>query len=113
MSKEVKKLLPILKVIAVLPQKLRQKLLNGVDDDFVRVVAEICFNFCRGNVKCDKKSYEKLKKYKCQIHSLAKTRKVQKSYRKEKKVICQKGGSFLTLLLPPVITALTQHFLER
>lgn len=113
MSSEVLNLIPLLKTIGILPKKIRQKLLESIDERCVRAICEICLNFCKGNVKCDRKSFRKLKKFKASIYALAHARRSQKSFRKEKKIICQKGGSFLPIILPPVLSALTHYFLQK
>lgn len=104
----VERYLPLLKILQVVPNKVVKSILVNADDEFVQTICEICLNLCKGNVKCDKKSYKKLIKYKSCIHKLSKVNKSQKNLKKERKVLAQKGGAFLPILLPSVISALAQ-----
>lgn len=113
MSYTVERVLPLLKIIKVVPSKTRSNILRNSDDELIRAIAEICLNFCAGNIQCDKKSYKKLKKYKNCIHRLAEVKKKQKNYKKERILLSQKGSGFLPILLPTVLSALTEYFLAK
>lgn len=93
--------------------KIIKVILKNTDDKFIEAICEICLNFCKGNVKCHKKCYNRLKKFRLCLHKLAKARKSQKNYKKERQVLYQKGGAFLPLLLAPVLSGLTQYFLQN
>lgn len=113
MSSNVTRHIPLLKIINAVPKKVRESILKQADDNFIKAICEICINFCNGNVKVNAKSFKKLKKYKDVIHKLASVKKAHKNLRKEKKVLIQKGGAFLPILLPSIISALTSIILEK
>lgn len=113
MSLNVKRHLTLLEFLRVAPPKIIKVILQNADDKFIEAICEICYNFCAGNVKCHKKCYNRLQKFRLYLHKLAKAKKSQKSYKNERKVLYQKGGAFLPLLLAPVLSGLTQYFLRK
>src|SRR5690349_1348395 len=107
MSNDLKKFVPLLKVIQVATKRVRKIILDDADNEVIKVICEICYNFCKGNLKTNKKCYKKLLKYKTQIHTLAKTRKSQKNLKTERKVLQQSGAGFIPLLLSPLLSLLS------
>lgn len=113
MSINVRRHLPLLKFLKIAPPKIVKVILKNADDKFILSICEICYNFCKGNIKCQKKCYNKLKKYRTCLHRLASAKRKQKHYKKEREILYQKGGALLPLLLSPVLTGLTHYFLHK
>lgn len=106
MSSNLIKHLPALKVLKISPPKIQKIILERAEASLIASICEICLNLCEGNIRCDKKRYAKLKKYKTCLHKLASAERNQKNYLKEKKLLAQKGGAFLPLLLPVALSTL-------
>lgn len=113
MSLNVKRQLPLLEFLRVAPPKIVKLILENSDDQLILALCEICSNLCRGNIPCHPKQYNKLKKYRLYMHKLARAKKNQKNLKQERAVLYQKGGAFLPLLLAPVLSGLTQYFLQK
>jgi hypothetical protein len=103
MSSDVKKYLPILRLLAKSTPYKRKKLLLAADTNFIKILIECCFNILNGNVKLPKQKIQKLEKYKEIIRKIA---KASKNINNKKKVLIQKGGAFLPLILPSIISGL-------
>jgi len=113
MSKNVKKHLPVLDFLSKASPKYRERLLKDADRNLLLAICEICYNVCRGNVKCSPKDINKLRRYKKHIECLALTRRTAKRLVKQKRIINQKGGSFLPLLLTPIISSLADYLVRK
>lgn len=113
MSTNVKRHLPLLEFLRVAPPKIIKIILKNSDDKLILSLCEICLNFCKGNIKCRKKCYNSLKKYRSSLYQLASVKKNQKNFKRERATLYQKGGAFLPLLLAPVLSGLTQYFLRK
>jgi hypothetical protein len=103
MSAEVKKYLPILRLLVKATPYKRKKLLQGADTNFIKILIECCYNTLHGNVKLSKQKVKKLKKYKEVIRKISKATKNTKN---KKQFLVQKGGAFLPLILPSIISGL-------
>lgn len=114
MLKKIKKLAPILQVLSVAPPKLRKLILSNADDELIYAICEICLNLCKGNIRCDEKSYKALKRYKESLYKLASVKRKPSSLKEAKKELLIEGkGVFLPLLLTPILTAISQWVLEK
>lgn len=88
----------------------RKFLLERSNFGVIKSIVECIENVLDGNVKLDKKSVKKLKRYKNQL------RRIYTSGRKwtsKKKVIVQSGGAFLPALLLPIIGAVASRLLSK
>jgi hypothetical protein len=82
--------------------KIRKAIINNANKDLIYTLCEIALNVLNGNIKLEKDLVQKLKPHKNCLRNLANRNssiKLKKSY------INQKGGSWLALILPPVIEA--------
>lgn len=113
MSKNVKNHLPLLSFLIKAPPKICKIILLNSDDNLVRAIAEICLNFCLGNVKCEKKYYNKLRKFKAFIHKLAQVKKNQSHVKLERKLLFSKGSTFLPLLLTHTLKSISRFIDEN
>jgi hypothetical protein len=103
MSTDVKKYLPLLRLLASATPYKRKKILLAADDKFVKIIIECCYNTLHGNVKLPKNKVNKLKKFKKIIRKIGKATKTVKN---KKKILIQSGGAFLPLILPSIISGL-------
>lgn len=114
MSSNVRRHLPLLEFLRVAPPKIVKVILKNADDNLISSICEISLNLCKGNIKCsNKKSYNKIKKFRSSLHKLAKARKHQKHLKNERSVLYQKGGAFLPVLLTSVLPALYSYFAQN
>lgn len=113
MSLNLKQHMPILELLKIAPDKFRNLIINNADDKLVLAIAEICLNFCKGNVKCDRACYKRLKKYKSKIHKVARIQRSNTSLKRRRAILTQKGGAFLPILLAPVLSSLAEYFLRK
>lgn len=100
----VYKQLPLLQILATATPKSRKKILKAANYQLIKAIVECVYNVLVGNVKVTPKRTEKLRKYKNilrKIHS-----KNNNKWTEKKSAIVQSGGSFLPLLLTPVISYL-------
>lgn len=90
------------------PQQ-RKALIKYADKTLVRHICECSLNILKGNIPLKKSEKHSLKKYKSTLRRL--TDKRQKSVEKKKKILNQKGGSIIPLIIGPVIAALINKLL--
>ena len=83
---------------------MRNALIKSADRDLICSICECIQNVINGNVKIDDKIKKKL------FHEKEHLRRLQKksSLKNKKKILIQKGGSFLPMLLPIVLSILNQ-----
>lgn len=104
MSDVVLKQLPLLQLLATASPITRKKILKAANYELTRAIVECVCNVIVGNIGVTQKRYNKLRKHKNilrMIHS-----KTNNEWLHKKRLIVQSGGSFLPLLLTPVITYL-------
>lgn len=83
-----------------LPTKCRQKIISELPKEVINCVGECCLNIIKGNVPLTKAQKLKLRPRQKHLNLLAQ-RKVP--IKEKKKLINQKGGAILGLLLKPLI----------
>jgi hypothetical protein len=93
----------MLLLISSCKKKLRQKIIEGSDKDFIYAILECVFNVVNGNVRLDNKNFEKLKQFKTVFKHLLNKNLALKQ---KKKILIQKGG-FLQFLIPAIITGIS------
>lgn len=103
MSEAVVRNLPILDMLTRSNSISRQKILKKADFDLIKAIIECALNVLNGNVQIECERMKKLRKYK---KTLRKISEPGKNWSLKKKVIVQSGGSFLPLLLTPIVTSL-------
>jgi hypothetical protein len=103
MSSEVKKYLPILRLLAKATPYKRKKILLAADTKLIQVIIECCYNTLNGNVKLSKQKINKLKRHSKVLRNLS---KVTKNTHTKKQILVQQGGAFLPLILPSIISSL-------
>jgi hypothetical protein len=107
MSRRVKKNYHHLKVLSTSKPNQVKALLKVADDDLIKSVCECVYNVLKSTVPVTLRKKQQLAKHKSPLLTLVNK---QVPLSKKRKVLEQKGGNFLSLLLPPVLTVL-EHFL--
>lgn len=94
---------PFLEGLCQLPPKFRQKIINDSPKEVIDCVGECCLNIIKGNVHLTKAQKQHLQSRKQHVRLLS-TKQVPVAAKK--KIINQKGGALLGLLLKPLIAPL-------
>lgn len=108
MSSLVIKQLPLLEVLTKVNDKSRKKILKYCDQKLVEAIAECVYNILRDNVQISQQRVNKLKKYKKTLRDLANP---QTKLNKKHNIIVQSGGSFLPLVLKPIVSYLLDNII--
>ena len=90
--------------------KLRKAILQTAPNELIKAICEITLNILADNHKICNKSKTKLKKYKTQLRELVKP---SRSLASKRKVLIQKGGSFLPILLTSILSGIIGKILRQ
>jgi len=90
--------------------KIRKEVLKEVNKELVESLCECILNCLNGNIELSEDDTTKLKKYKKALRSLVRKNQTIKNQRK---ILIQKGGSFLAIILPSNFTALGSYLLNN
>lgn len=96
----IKKYGPFLEGLCNIPHRNRQKIINDCPKEILDCVGECCLNLIKGNVKLTNAQKEKLRSRENDIRYLS-TKRV--AVADKKKILNQKGGALLGLLLKPLL----------
>jgi len=80
----------------------RNLFLKKSSNDFVKCICEVCHNLLKGNIPIDKKQKRNLYRYRNVLRFLASRKNTSVAVKRRK--LIQKGGAFLPLLLPPLLS---------
>lgn len=103
MSSLVLKQLPLLELISKVNKNSRTKILKYCDLKLTEAIVECVFNVLNNNVQLERNHVNKLKKYKKILRELANPKHKVK---KKQNLMIQSGGSFLPLILTPIVSYL-------
>ena len=96
----------LLKILAFSKTRYKKAILNKADKKMIVSICDIIFNILNGNVNIDIDTKNKLKKHKFLLRSL-----IEKSTIKHKrKILEQKGGNVLGIILPILLSTLSAIF---
>lgn len=110
MASTLKKHLPLLQAIVNSNTVLRKKIIRTGDIKLILAIIECIHNTLIGNVKLSKKQTEQLRPYK---NILRRISKPGDTLEKKKDFIVQKGGSFLPLIIAPILSTLYSALIEK
>ena len=126
MSSCVEGELKFLEILTKATPKLRKEILKNCESSLIEAISEVCYNYLRGNINCEKKQYSELKKHHNCIKKLAREYKGKKksenhklntAYYKDisrkKKLLYQKGNGFWFALLGPLVAELSSYFINK
>ena len=83
--------------------KLRKAILKNSPNSLVKLISEICYNVLKGNCNINKHTMDQLKKHKKHLRVLASP---SSNLNVKRARLIQTGGSFLPLLLIPLLADL-------
>lgn len=122
MASGVETHLQLLSVFKNSNSKVRKAILKNCDNKFIDLIAEICYNYLRGNIKCSRKQFCELKKHKKCLHRIVELniknsrnvnkRKRVKPNKSERDILLQKGDGFWLALLP-IAAELGAHYITK
>ena len=104
MSAVVKRALPLLKVLVDATPKLKKAIIKHAPTDLVTAISEIVLNLIKGVIKLTPHQKKRLSRYKKELLALAK-KKV--SLGKKRKILVQKGGGVVSILVPLALSLLS------
>ena len=104
MSAVVKRALPLLKVLVDATPKLKKAIIKHAPTDLVTAISEIVLNLIKGVIKLTVHQKKRLSWYKKELLALAK-KKV--SLGKKRKILVQKGGGVVSILVPLALSLLS------
>lgn len=93
----------LLRALAKLGGKERVALLKAVDDKKIHCVCECVYNTLKGKVPLSASQRTRLSRHKKTLRRIVKPKE---SISKKRKLLVQKGGSFLPLVLSPIISGI-------
>ena len=96
--------LPLLKVLVDASPKLKKAIIKHAPTDLVTAISEIVLNFIKGVIKLTAAQKKRLSRYKKELLALAK-KKV--SLGKKRKILVQKGGGIVSILVPLALSILS------
>lgn len=100
----------MLYVLNKAPPKLRKVILQTASNDLIKAICEIVLNILADNHKICNKTKTKLEKYKSQLRDLVKP---SRSLAFKRKVLVQKGGNFLPILLSSILSGVIGKILQQ
>ena len=89
MSAVVRRALPLLKVLADARPKLKKAIIKHAPTELVTAISEIVLNLIKGVIKLTASQKKRLSRYKKDLLTLAKKRKVKKGKSLFRKVVLQ------------------------
>lgn len=109
MTREVKAHAHLLQALLKVSRKQRLAILKEADKQLVKCICECSLNLLKGRVPLKSEEKKKLSTYKVLLRNLALRKGGWKS---KKKILLQKGGNFIPLLLGPILSAVLSSALS-
>lgn len=108
-----KKYVTLLNALRHANKEQRLALLKTADKKLINYICECVLNVLQGTVSLKNCQKYKLKKHKNILRKLVGKSKKKNCWKSKKRIIVQKGGSFLPLLLTPILDGLLRVFLPK
>ena len=109
MSRQAKKSYHHLKVLASSNPSQVKAIIKTADEPLIHTLCECIYNLLNCNLKISSRKKKRLIPHRNHLIKLA-TKEVP--LKKKRQILVQKGGNFLSLVLPPAI-ALLEHFIKK
>lgn len=90
--------------------KLRTALIKNCSDDVIKALTEIAINIVEGVHKISPNSKKNLEQYKLELRKLTSP---TPNLTRKRKVLLQKGGAFIPILLSTVLSGLIGQLLQK
>ena len=110
MSRSVRNSSDVIKFLCKTKPHYRKALLKSADKDLIHSICECVYNILIGKVPLAKSQKVNISKHKTTLRRLLKP---GVSFRSRKKLIIQKGGGFLPLLLTPIISGVLSSLFNK
>ena len=88
----------------------RKLLLQKASGSLIRTVSQVAKNTIKGNIPLSGRQEERLRRHKKTLRALS---LAKSSLKKKRKLLIQKGGAFLPLLLGPILSAVAGSLFSR
>lgn len=108
MSSLVIKQLPLLELLTKVNAQSRKKILRHCDSELTEAIIECVFNVLKKNIQLKPNQIKKLRRHKNTLRQIIHPKKKLN----KRKIIIQSGGSFLPLLLTPVVSYLFEKIFQ-
>lgn len=105
--KNLEKNLACLNFMSTCKPPIRKLILKNAKKDLIYAICECILNTINGNVELDPQTKIKITKHKKALRKLIDRRD---SVKNKKKILLQKGGGFLPLLLPTILEVASNIF---
>ncbi len=106
-TERVEKNVDFLKILSKCKSNMRTVILSNADKNLINTICECVHNCLNGNIELNNEIIPKLKRHKNDLRNLVGR---NKSLKIKKKILSQKGGAFLPLLLSTVLGGLSSIF---
>ena len=103
MSSRMQRNADFLRVLSKCNNKQRIGILQSSDSDLIKCICEISLNLLRGVIPVSTSHKKKLKRHKNLLKLLIDKKE---SIKKKRQHLTQRGGGFLSLLIPPALSIL-------
>jgi hypothetical protein len=90
--------------------KLRKAIIQNCDENLIKALIEIIANTLQGNHELPRKAKNSLNKYKKQLRSAAAP---CKNISAKRKILSQKGGAFLPIVLGTILSGVISDLIEN
>jgi hypothetical protein len=90
--------------------KRRKLILQRASGDLIRTVAQVAKNAIKGNIPLTSRQKQRLRRHKKTLRALSVNRS---SIKNKRKLLIQKGGALLPLLLGPILSAVAGSIFSR
>lgn len=111
-SKHLIKNIELLHFLSNSPLSTQKAIISSCEPDLIASLIEISANLLAGKIVCSPEEKRKLRKYRKELRELAVTCELDSSCKKQRQLIVnnrrnQKGGNFLSILLPPALEVIS------
>jgi len=90
--------------------KQRKRLLQKASGGVIRTIAQVAKNTINGNIPLSPHQKARLRRHKRTLRALS---LAKSSIKRRRKILLQKGGAFLPLLLAPILSAVAGSLFNR
>lgn len=109
MVREIKSHEHLLRALLKVKPEQRLAILKTADKNLIKCLCSCALNLIKGNVPINLAQRRKLGRYKKSLRALVNRRG---SWKVKKRVLIQKGGNFIPLLLGPILSAVVSSVLN-
>jgi hypothetical protein len=101
---------PELRALCKCKGRKQKLLLQKASGSLIRTVSQVAKNTIKGNIPLSPRQKQRLRRHKKTLRALS---LAKSSLNKKRKLLIQKGGAFLPLLLGPILSAVAGSLFSR